>query len=137
MLRRTVNGCRHLKYPDPGGFYTESITEDIATGILIQSCGYVSLALPDPLASGQTPDTFRDHIKQRTRWGRGVIVTLPFLVLIALSLIGIVRLILHFETGQTVSFLILIFWITRNLYFLVLSVFLADGRDGLERRQSL
>ena len=58
-----------------GGFYTESITEDFATGLLIESAGYVSLALPQPLASGSTPHTFAEHIQQRTRWGRGVIVT--------------------------------------------------------------
>ena len=60
---------------DVGGFYTESITEDFATGLLIESAGYVSLALPKPLASGQTPHTFKEHIQQRRRWGRGVIVT--------------------------------------------------------------
>ncbi|WP_028236187.1 cellulase family glycosylhydrolase [Pseudobutyrivibrio sp. MD2005] len=60
---------------DIGGFYTESITEDFATGVLIESSGYVSLAIPEPLASGKTPDIFRDHITQRIRWGRGVIST--------------------------------------------------------------
>ena len=60
---------------DIGGFYTESITEDFATGLLIESAGYVSLAISEPLASGQTPHTFEEHIQQRTRWGRGVIVT--------------------------------------------------------------
>ena len=60
---------------DIGGFYTGSITEDFATGMLIEAAGYVSLGLPDPLASGQTPHTYREHIQQRTRWGRGVIVT--------------------------------------------------------------
>lgn len=58
-----------------GGFYTESITEDFATGMLIESAGYVSLGLAEPLASGRTPHTYREHIQQRTRWGRGVIVT--------------------------------------------------------------
>lgn len=58
-----------------GGFYTESITEDFATGMLIESAGFVSLAIPEPLASGRTPHSFKEHIKQRTRWGRGVIVT--------------------------------------------------------------
>ncbi len=60
---------------DVGGFYTGSVTEDFATGLLIESAGYVSLAIDEPLASGQTPHTFRVHIQQRTRWGRGVIVT--------------------------------------------------------------
>ena len=58
-----------------GGFYTESITEDFATGLLIESNGFVSLALPEPLASGMTPHTFKEHIQQRKRWGRGVIST--------------------------------------------------------------
>ena len=58
-----------------GGFFTESITEDFATGLLIESAGFVSLGLGEPLASGRTPYEFKDHILQRTRWGRGVIVS--------------------------------------------------------------
>ena len=247
---------------DIGGFYTESITEDFATGLLIESHGYISLALPEPLASGQTPHTFREHIKQRTRWGRGVIVTAkklkiwsrpgltlgqrinywssvvywyspvknliyilspllfavfalpvfkcswlelavfwlpmfimqdisliasssrtisqkwsgiyetsvmphllipilkesvgisltafkvtdksapgarrktdlramaPFLVLALLSVAGIVRILLIFNRMQAVGLLILLFWIIRNLYFLILAMFLVDGRDS-------
>ncbi len=245
-----------------GGFYTESITEDFATGLLIESAGFVSLALPEPLASGQTPHTFREHIRQRTRWGRGVIVTakklkilgrkgltaeqkinylssviywyspfknliylispllyavlaipvfrcnwlellvywlpmfllqdltlrlnsknaisskwsgiyetsvmphllipvikeslgisltrfnvtdksnrgtlrqkdlrsmIPFLILAALSVAGIVRIIVIFDPAQSVSLLILLFWVIRNLYYLVMALFLVDGRDS-------
>lgn len=244
-----------------GGFYTESITEDLATGMLIESAGFVSLALPEPLASVQTPDTFREHIKQRARWGRGVIVTarklkiwrrkqlsfsqkisywssviywyspiknliyilsplvfavfavpvfrcgwlelmvfwlplfavhdiclrvtskntisqkwsgiyetsvmphllipiikeslgitlstfkvtdksgknkkrqsdtkamIPFFILIALSVVGIVRIITIFEKLQAVGLLILLFRVVRDLYFRILAVFLVDGRD--------
>ena len=246
---------------DVGGFYTGSITEDFATGLLIESHGYVSLALPTPLASGQTPHTYREHIKQRTRWGRGVIATarqlkiwqrknlslaqkisywssviywyspiknliyilspllfavfalpvfrcnwlellvfwlpmyvmqdvclglcskrtishkwsgiyetsvmphllipiiketlgislssfkvtdktrkaekrstdvrsmLPFLILVLLSVIGIVRVILIMDRAHVISLLVLLFWLIRNLYFLILSIFLVDGRD--------
>ena len=256
----TVLSRRALE--DIGGFYTESITEDFATGLLIESAGYVSLGLSEPLASGQTPHTFREHIQQRTRWGRGVIVTarklrilrrreltvaqkvsylssvtywysplknlvyllspllyaafmipvfrcnwlelmafwlpmfilqdmslrpnsrntisvkwsgiyetsvmphllipilkesmgitlstfkvtdksgagrerkrdlrmtLPFLCLIALSLAGIVRVLWNFNVMQIISLLILLFWIVRNLYYLVMAVFLVDGRDS-------
>ena len=70
----TVLSRRALE--DAGGFYTGSITEDFATGILIQEQGYVTLAIPEPLASGQTPQSFSEHVKQRSRWGRGVIVTI-------------------------------------------------------------
>ena len=58
-----------------GGFYTKSITEDFATGMLIESAGFVSLGLSEPLASGIAPSSFREHVQQRTRWGRGVIAT--------------------------------------------------------------
>jgi len=258
----TVLSRRALE--DIGGFFTGSITEDFATGILIESAGYVSLAITEPLASGQTPHTFREHIAQRTRWGRGVIVTarklklwrrrnltaaqkinywssvvywysplknliymlspllyavfavpvlrcswldlavfwlpmfvlqdlclrmnsgnaistkwsgiyetsvmphllipivkeslgltlskfrvtdksgrggkrtrdlggmIPFLILALLSVAGIVRILLIFDASQTFSFLILLFWVIRNLYFLVMALFLVDGRDGDE-----
>ena len=256
----TVLARRALE--DVGGFYTGSITEDFATGLLIEAAGYISLALPEPLASGQTPHTFREHIQQRTRWARGVIVTgrklriwrrrdltlmqkisywssvvywysplknlvymispllfavfavpvfrcnwlellvfwlpmfflqdlslrlnsrgtistkwsgiyetsvmphllipilkeslgitmsrfkvtdktrrggrrqrdmrsmIPFLVLLALSLFGIVRIAVIFEPSQTVSLVILLFWIVRNAYFLIMALFLVDGRDS-------
>jgi cellulose synthase (UDP-forming) len=56
-----------------GGFYTEAITEDFATGLLIQKHGYVSLGLSKPLASGLNPEDFESLVSQRVRWGRGVI----------------------------------------------------------------
>ena len=249
-----------------GGFFTGSITEDFATGLLIQSKGYVTLAIPEPLASGQTPHTFKEHIKQRTRWGRGVIVTakklkifrrgdlsvgqkinywssmiywyspiknmiymlspllyavlavpvfrcnwlelvtfwlpmflfqdislrlnsknaistkwsgiyetsvmphllipiikesmgitltsfkvtdksgkagkrekdirpmIPFIVLAVLSVAGIVRVLLKFTVLQVIPEFILLFWILRNLYFLIMSIFLVDGRDSDEEQ---
>ena len=245
-----------------GGFYTETITEDFATGLLIEAEGYLSLALPEPLASGQTPHTYREHINQRVRWGRGVINTakklrilgrknltlaqkvsyissvtywfspiksliymlsplmfaafaipvfkcnwlellvfwlpmfllqdinlrvnsknaistkwsgiyetsvmphmlipiikealgfsltafkvtdksgkrkqkegdlkamIPFLVLIGLSVVGIVRIIVIFDSTQVVGLLVLLIWVIRNLYFLIMAVFLVDGRDS-------
>lgn len=58
-----------------GGFYTGSITEDFATGILIEKQGYVSLGLGEPLASGMSANNLRDLIQQRVRWARGVIQT--------------------------------------------------------------
>lgn len=65
-----------------GGFYTETITEDFATGLLIESAGFVSLALSEPMASGMAPDNYKEHIQQRKRWGRGVIGTAKQLHLI-------------------------------------------------------
>ncbi len=60
---------------DIGGFYTGAITEDFATGILIQKKGYVTLAIGKKLASGVSAKTLQDLIQQRVRWARGVIST--------------------------------------------------------------
>lgn len=58
-----------------GGFYTEAITEDFATGILIQKAGYVSLGISKRLASGVSAKRLQELIQQRVRWARGVIST--------------------------------------------------------------
>ena len=54
----------------------------------------------------------------------------PFAVLALLSAAGILRIFLIFDKLQTISLLILLFWLVRNLYFLILSMFLVDGRDS-------
>ena len=58
-----------------GGFYTGTVTEDFATGILIEKQGFVSLGLNEPLASGMSASNLQDLIQQRIRWARGVIQT--------------------------------------------------------------
>lgn len=58
-----------------GGFYTGAITEDFATGILIQKAGYVSLGIGKQLVSGVSAKTLQELIQQRVRWARGVIST--------------------------------------------------------------
>ncbi len=58
-----------------GGFYTEAITEDFATGILIQKKQYVSLGIGEPMASGLSANDLQGLIQQRIRWARGVIAT--------------------------------------------------------------
>ncbi len=60
---------------DVGGFYEKSITEDFATGILIQKKGYICYALNEVLASGLSPTDLKSLISQRTRWARGCICT--------------------------------------------------------------
>lgn len=58
-----------------GGFVTGIITEDIATGMLIQSKGYISYAVDSVQASGLSPHDLEGIIKQRNRWARGCIQT--------------------------------------------------------------
>ena len=56
-----------------GGFYTKSITEDFATGILMEKAGFNCYGVNEVLASGLSPDDLKSLIKQRNRWARGVI----------------------------------------------------------------
>lgn len=56
-----------------GGFCTESLTEDFATGILIQQQGYTCYAIAKPLAEGLSPESLPGLIRQRIRWARGCI----------------------------------------------------------------
>ncbi len=58
-----------------GGFYEKSITEDMATGLEIQTSGYQSLALSEVHASGLAPTDIKSLFKQRDRWARGCIQT--------------------------------------------------------------
>lgn len=58
-----------------GGFYTKVITEDFATGMLIQSKGYRCYALNEIKASGLSPSDLKSLMKQRARWARGCIQT--------------------------------------------------------------
>ena len=51
------------------------ITEDFATGILIQSNGYTCYAIDEVHASGLAPEDLKGLVKQRQRWARGCIQT--------------------------------------------------------------
>ncbi len=58
-----------------GGFATGVITEDMATGMLLQAAGYRGRFVPDIIAAGLAPESFGDLLTQRTRWARGNIQT--------------------------------------------------------------
>lgn len=56
-----------------GGFYTESITEDLATGLKIQTAGYQGISIASVHANGLAPTDMTSLFKQRDRWARGCI----------------------------------------------------------------
>lgn len=58
---------------DVNGFATQTLTEDIATGMLIESKGYKCIALNKIGAYGISVHNFDGFIKQRSRWARGCI----------------------------------------------------------------
>lgn len=55
------------------GFATGTISEDIATGMLIEANGYKCLALDNVEAYGMATDDLTGFVKQRSRWARGCI----------------------------------------------------------------
>lgn len=58
---------------DINGFATDTISEDIATGMLIENKGYTCMALNKIAAYGTSVDDFTGFFKQRSRWARGCI----------------------------------------------------------------
>lgn len=55
---------------------TESITEDIATSLVLQSHGYSGVTVDEVLAVGLSAESFADYVTQHERWGRGNIQVL-------------------------------------------------------------
>ncbi|MDO5726882.1 MAG: glycosyltransferase, partial [Bowdeniella nasicola] len=54
-----------------GGFVDDVITEDMATGLLLQNAGWTSVYVNEVLATGLSPETYAEMLKQRIRWARG------------------------------------------------------------------
>ncbi len=53
-----------------------TITEDMATSMLLQAKGFKTIFINETLAMGLSPDTFSDYVIQRDRWCRGNIQVL-------------------------------------------------------------
>lgn len=54
-----------------GGIPTNSITEDMATGMLLQNAGFKTLFINKAYSLGITPYTAKDLSSQRKRWAQG------------------------------------------------------------------
>ncbi len=62
---------RRSALEDIGGIPTGTITEDMATGMLLQARGYQSVFVKEVLCTGLSVESFSDLIRQRERWCRG------------------------------------------------------------------
>lgn len=56
-----------------GGISTDSITEDLVTGLLMHARGYRSVYVPEVLAEGLAPEDLGTYAKQQFRWARGTL----------------------------------------------------------------
>lgn len=72
VLHIGTNAVFKRKYVDKVGLYpVNSITEDMALGLLLQAEGYNSIFVNKTLVCGLSACTYEDLIKQRDRWCRG------------------------------------------------------------------
>jgi cellulose synthase (UDP-forming) len=62
---------RRSAIEDIGMIPVGTITEDMATSMLLQAKGYRTIFINETLAMGLAPDTFSDYVVQRDRWCRG------------------------------------------------------------------
>ena len=62
---------RRSAIDDIGLIPTGSITEDMATSMLLQGKGYQTTFVNETLAMGLAPNSFADYVVQRDRWCRG------------------------------------------------------------------
>lgn len=67
---------RRSAIDDIGGIPVGTITEDMATSMLLQARGYKTAFVNETLAMGLSPDVFSDYVVQRDRWCRGNIQVL-------------------------------------------------------------
>ena len=59
-----------------GGFSTDSLSEDLATGVRLIALGWQGLFLPEKLSAGLAAVGVADFARQRLRWCRGTLQTL-------------------------------------------------------------
>ncbi len=67
------SGCvfRRTHLESIGFIPTGTITEDMATSLLLQDAGYHGVLVTDTFAQGLSAETFADHMVQRMRWCQG------------------------------------------------------------------
>lgn len=70
MLVGTNNAGRIAAITGVGGF-RDSVTEDMATSLLLHSSGWKSVYTPDVLAYGLGPSSWTDYFTQQHRWSGG------------------------------------------------------------------
>ena len=72
------SGCvfRRTHLESIGFIPTGTITEDMATSLLLQGKGYSGVLVTDTFAQGLSAESFADHVTQRSRWCQGNIQVL-------------------------------------------------------------
>lgn len=99
-----------------------TITEDMATSMLLQAKGYKSTFVNETLAMGLSPDSFSDYIVQRDRWGRGNIQVLKKWNPLTLPGLSFMQRLIYFD-----GVLYWFFGLQKIIYFIGPILFLFTG----------
>ena len=114
-LRLLSRNAMSLKW---SGIYETGIMPHMIIPIIKETAGFTLSAFKVTDKSG------KNHKKQRD-----IRSMIPFIILAALTITGIIRVFTLFRDMQIICLLILLFWLIRNLYFIIMSIFLVDGRE--------
>ncbi len=99
-----------------------TITEDMATSMLLQAKGYTTLFVDETLAMGLSPDVFSDYVIQRDRWCRGNIQVLKKWNPLTLPGLSFMQRLIYFD-----GVLYWFFGLQKIIYNLGPILFLATG----------
>ncbi len=116
-----------------GGYPTDSITEDMAVGMLLQGKGFDSLFINEELVMGLSATTFIELVKQRDRWCRGNIQVLKHYMPLFNSGLSLGQKIAYLDGGiyWFANIQKMIYIIFPLLYLLTNTVMLDCSIDGL------
>jgi cellulose synthase catalytic subunit (UDP-forming) len=67
---------RRAALDELGGLATETVTEDVHTSLRLQKRGWNTAYINLPQSAGLATERLREHIRQRTRWARGMMQVL-------------------------------------------------------------
>lgn len=102
-----------------GGIPTSSITEDMATGILLQNAGYRTIFINKAYALGIAPYNLKDLRSQRQRWAKGTVQIFRAIHPLLLPGLSLRQKAIYFE--------LYLYWFTsfqKLIYLLIPTVFM-------------
>ena len=117
-LRHISRNTISLKW---SGIYETSLMIGMLLPILQETFGITASVFKVTDKSGKA-------VRRQTDWKSMA----WYLVLIGLSVFGIIRVLILINVPRLISLVILLFWLIRNLYFLIMTCFLINGRDSDE-----
>ena len=115
---------RNIRTTKWTGIYETLLFPYMLVPIIMETC-FISLK------------TFKvtDKNKNESRAGKDAIYLTPFVLLIILSIIGIIRCIAMMLQGSTAGPIVVLFWIVFNMYLLIMSCFFVISRDFLRKHE--